>query len=893
MRDWNSFVRDRLHLNIRAEREIEVVNEIAEQLETKYSELRSAGMPEAEARQAAEGQIRDWSALAREIDSAEGTYRAEAPYPQSNAFFSGIQHDFRFALRLLRKEPGFAVVALLTLAFAIGANTAMFSIVDAVILRSLPYPESDRLVTLGAHRAKQTDIAEFASAPDFFDLRKQSHSLEQIAGVTPVWNMITGDAAPERLDCLFVSSNFFSLLGANPVAGRLFTNAEDVPGKGAAVAVLGYDYWQRKFAGRPDILNRRIVLDGDAYAVIGVLPFDFRYLGEPLASSPETVDVYLPLAANPLIATPRSLRFLKLLGRLQPGTSDTSARAEVRQLGAALAAQYPDSNREMQWELQTLRKEAVGKFRSPALLLLAAVGFVLLLASANVANMLLARMIGRKQEISIRAALGASGYRIVRQLLAEALVLSLAGGLCGIGTAKLLLRLGTRLGPPALMQNQDIRLNSMVLLFAAAVAVLACLLCGVMPAFYAARTDVANALRAAGRSVTMKGRSLRSALVMIQIAVALVLLIGAGLLIRSFQNLLSVNPGFRAENLVTISTQLPVSARSPEERTAFYHLLRSRLLSVPGVQEVGAVSRLPLMGSDLTSTFRPEDRAPGPGQDIEVQFRRTTPSYFATMGIPLLRGRIYDDHEAVTAHIALIDETTARLLWPNTDPVGKRVKIGPNASSWVTIIGVTGAIHHFGLDASPQPTVYVPYAGSPLSAPILVIRTGIEPVTSVNALVDAVRGPAKELPAYNVFRMQTLIDRANMQRRFVMLLLTAFAVAAMALAGIGVHASISQTVRHQVREIGVRIALGASPSETFRLVLEQAFRLTIIGVAIGGAAAIGSNHFMSSVLFHVAPLDPLAFLCGTSVLALCALVACLGPAVRAARVDPLTALREE
>jgi predicted permease len=894
MPDWERYVRERLPLDIRPEREAEIVSELAQQLELKYSELTGAGMSHEQALAAADAQAGNWAALAREIDSAERPYSPDPIPPEPHRRLAGLRHDLHYAFRLLRKKPAFACVALTTLAFAIGANTAMFTIVDAVVLRALPYPNPDRLVTLGAHREKQREIAEFTSAPDFLDLEKRFRSVFRIAGISPVWSMITGDSEAERLNCLFVSSNFFGLLGARPAAGRLFTRAEDVPGRAAPVVVLSHGYWMRRFGGSDRVLNQTIVLDNAAYTVTGILPAGFRYLGEPLAGAPEDIDAYLPLAANPLISTPRSVRFMKVLGLLRPGASVAAARSEVRQIGASLAAGYPESNREMAWELHALRDEALGNYRSSVVFLLGAVGFVLLLAAANIANMLLARMIGRQQEISIRTALGASRLRIVRQLLAESLALAALGGICGTGVAIVLLRAAKAFGPQALMRSQELRVDMSALLFTGAIAVLVFLVCGLLSAWQASSAEIASALRAGGRSVTTRTRRLRSALVVGQVAIAVVLLTGSALLIRSFQILLRVNPGFRAEHLLTISTQVPYSARTPGQRTAIFQLVKSRLMSVPGVEQVAAVSRLPMMGQDLTTMLTTEGAAGESGQSLEVQFRRTTPDYFRTMGIPLLEGRIYGDADPADAPIAVVDETTARLLWPGVDAIGKRVKSGPNPDApWIRIIGVAGEVHHFGLDVSPRPTFYAPYAASPLVAPIVVIRSAGDPAPMASAMVDAVRGAAKGMPAYNVFRMQTLLDRSNAQRRFIMLLLTAFAAAATFLAALGVYGSMSQTVSHRTREIGVRIALGASPAAALRLVLAEAICLAAFGVALGAAAALGLTRLMTGLLFGVTPLDPAAFLGAGLVLGVTAVLASAAPAVRATRVDPLVALRED
>jgi predicted permease len=891
MPDWNRYVRERLNLRIRPDRETEVVSELAQLLELKYAESIGAGMPEPEAIAKTEALTKDWTGLAAEIDDAERPHNPpELPSPDES-LFGGLWLDFRYALRLMRKSPGFALITIATLALGTGANTAMFTIVDAVAIRPLPYPEPDRLVTLGAHRA-QTDIAEFTSAPDFFDLRNQSKALSALAGISPVWNMVSGDDQADRLECLFVSSNFLPLLGARTALGRLFTPDEDDRARPAARIILGYSFWQRRFGGQSDALGRKLTLDGNVYRIVGVMQKGFRYLGEPIATAPTDVDAYLPMAANPLVNTARTLRYMKVLGKLAPGATLAQANDELQRIAANLAAQYPQSNRGFEWHMHALRDEAVGRYRSPVLLLLGAVGFVLLLCSANVANMLLARVAGRRQEISIRAALGASRSRILRQLLAESLVLAAAGGVCGAGIGSLLLRLVKAVGPESLLQ-QDFHLNATALFFTAGVAILASLFAGLTPAWYAGTAEIGDALRAAGRSVTARSRGIRSVLVAGEIALALVLLVGAGLLIRSFQRLLAVSPGFRTENLVTIATQFPASVRTPSQRRTLYQLVASRLAGVSGVEAVAAVSRLPMMTSDLTSLVVAEGRPPGPGQGIDVQFRRTSNNYFATMGIPLIGGRSYNDQDAADASIAVIDETTAQLLFPGENAVGKRVRIGPDSAPWTTVIGVVGATRQFGLEVLPKPTLYLSAAGSPFSSPIMVVRTARDPGPLIGPLMASVRGAAHGMPAYNVFQMQTLVDRSTAQRRFLMMLLTAFASTAMLLAALGIYGSISQTVSHRTRELGLRLALGASRREAFRLVLNEGFQLTSIGVAIGAGASLLLTRLMRGVLFGVGPFDPPAFVIAAAVLALVALAACTLPARRATQVDPLVALRDD
>ena len=888
--DWNRYVRERLPLGLRPERELEIVEEMAQLMEQTYAEQIAAGRTHEEALKQAESQVGSWTGLAREIASAEAQPKLPEPPPARMNLVAGLRHDILYALRFLRKKPVFALVAAGTLAFGIGANTAVFTLVDAIALRGLPYPDASRLVTMGAHREKQPEIAIFTSAPDFFDLRKQAKSFSELAAISPVWNLITGGGEAERVEALFVSSNFFSMTGVSPVLGRAFTAAEDQGTHGAPVVMLGHSYWQRHFGGRSDALNQKLALDNSVYTVIGVMPPEFRYLGEPMAGAPAEIDVWIPMAENPLIARSRSLRFMKVLGRLAPGVTVERAREELLGIGSALAQQYPDSNKEMAWQLRTLEEEAFGKYRTPIFLLLGAVGFVLLLASANVANLLLARLVERKQEISIRTALGASAFRILRQLLTESLVLAAVGGVLGAAMAFLLLKFLVAAGPAGLMRGQKIELDTRALLFTAAVVLMAAVLSGLAPAVRTVTAELGSALRASGRALTGGTRRFRSGLVIAQVALALVLLIGAGLLIRSFQTLLQVDPGFRARNLVTISTQLPASVTTNEQAIAMNRDLRSQLSALPGVAGVAAVSRLPMMATDLTTALLPEGKAAGPHQDLEVQFRRTSTNYFKTMGIRLLAGRIYDEHDA--GPVAVVDEAAAKAIWPGEEAVGKRVKVGADAA-WTTIIGVVGSARNFGLDIAPTPTFYVADTKQPFGAPILVIRTANDASSMLNTLAAAVRHAYSGMPAYNVYAMETLVERSTAQRRFIMMLLTGFAAAAMLLAVVGVYASISHTVSQRTREIGLRMALGASPMAALRMVLDEGLRLTAAGVAIGVLAGVGLTRLMQSLLFGIRPLDPVAFAAAAGLLIVFSILACSAPAFRSTRVDPLVALREE
>jgi putative ABC transport system permease protein len=581
---------------------------------------------------------------------------------------------------------------------------------------------------------------------------------------------------------------------------------------------------------------------------------------------------------------------------LKPGFSAQQASDEIRRIGSMLAREFPESDQGFAFDALPLTEQIIGRSRTTFFLLLGAVGFVLLMACANVAHLLLARAAARQRDIAVRMALGASGFRLLRELFVEGAVLASIGAAVGIGLAVVGLRFLIATGPAALVRTHDIGLDLRALLFTAAVAIASAIASGLPPAWRVSRSDVGSALRQGGRSVTAGHHRLRAGLVVLQVAVALVLLVGAGLLIHSFLHVLDVNAGFDAHNMVTISTQVPSSARKPEQRVAIYQQMREQLLSVAGVLNVDAVSRLPLLGSDLGSWLFVEGKTPRGEQGPDIEYRVATPGYFSTMRIPLLRGRFFDEHDDATpAAVALIDETAARKFWPGEDPVGKRIKLGanPDRLPWITIAGVVGSVRHSGIDAEPRPHVYRPYALNPLSAPILVIRTASDPGPLINTLTAKIRSVNPAIPAYNVFRMEQLVERSTAQRRFVMLLLTGFAAAAVLLALVGIYGTVSQSVVQRTQEIGVRMALGASPATARSMILREGFRLTAVGIAAGSVAALGLTRLMRSMLFEVRPLDPGVFLAAALTLGAFALLACYGPARRATRVDPVIALRQD
>ena len=898
MHDWRAYVRRHLPpLKVSPEREGEIVAELALQIEQAYTEELAGGAEEPEAFRRALLPFRDWQALAREIELAERQPAPPLEPEPRGSWWTGTAHDIRYALRFLRRSPGFAAIAVCTLAFGIGGNTAIFTMVDAVALRKLPYPDPGRILSIETRKVNQPEVEPWASAADFFDLRERTRAFSSIASISPVWNVVmTGRGEAERLESLYVSAAFFPMLGVKPQLGRVFSTAEDNRAQPSAVVILSHGLWERRFGANPGVLGQAVNLDNGMYTVIGVLPADFRYAGDPLAGREAQIDAWFPMAANQLVNSIRALRYLKVIGRLAPGVSLEQARGELRRIGAALAEQYPESDRGFVIDAQSLRSQVTGPFRVSMLLLLGAVGFVLLMACANVANLLLARASAREREISVRVALGASRMRLLRQLLTEGFVLAAIGGSLGLLLAYFGLRALVAAAPGTLLRAGEVSLDVRALLFTLAAVTSSALLAGLPPAWRMVRADLESALREAGRGLTAGNHRLRSALVVLQMAVALLLLVGSGLLIRSFQRVLGISPGFDARNLVTISTQMPGTARTPAQRAATYRLIHDRLMAVPGVRSAAAVSRLPLMGSTLGSWMFVEGQPLSVQARRDVEYRVATSDYFATMGIPLRAGRLYDQHDDANAgSVLLVNQTAARLFWPGEEAVGKRVKLGanPEQQPWITVIGVVGDLRHEGLDVAPRPEIYRPYPVNPLGAPILVIRTGSDVRPLIPMLTAAIQSVSAEVPAYNIYEMETLVARSTAQRRFVMWLLTGFAVAALLLAGVGIYGMLAQAVVQRTQEIGLRMALGASPAKALALVLGQGIRLMLAGMAAGSLAAIGLTRLMRKLLFEVRPLDPLVFGAAAAVLALIAMLACYLPARRATRVDPMTALRSD
>jgi putative ABC transport system permease protein len=796
---------------------------------------------------------------------------------------------------MLLKSPGFTAAAIIALALGIGANTAIFSVVNSVLLRPLGYREPERLVTI-SHLYPKLDLVASVSAPGYIDYRDQASVFEQTAASTNFsYNVTGGGGDPERVQGRRVTANFFPLLGVAPTLGRTFLAEEDAPDK-ARVAVLSHGLWQRRFGGDPLIINRTITLNNESYMVLGVMPAEFKFgrdeLWAPIAFTPEQ-----------LSNDRRGSEYLGVMARLKPGVTIEQAQTELdliaRRIVEANPGTYPADSR---WgvQLKSLNEEVVGDVRPALLVLMGAVGFLLLIACSNVANLMLARAAARSREIAIRTALGASRLRLVRQLLTESLLLAFIGATAGLLLALWGIDLLVALEPANIPRAREISIDARVLLFTFGLSLVTGVLFGILPAVQASRPELSGALKegARGSSLGAGLRSARSLLVVAEIAVALVLLVGAGLMVRSFSRLLTVSPGFRTDNVLTLQVALPTTKyKEPQQRRAFYQELLGQIKAMPGVEAAGAVSNLPLGGAGTSFTFQIEGRPTPEGVlSPHTDGRVATTDYLQTMSIPLQRGRYFSERDnADGQQVAIIDETLARLYFPGEDPVGKRVSFEgpPENRIWREIVGVVGAIRHKGLDAEFKGQLYYPHAQSPAGGMYIVLRTSNDPTSLFSAVRGAVRAVDKDQPVYNVRTMTEVLNNSVAQKRFSMFLLSIFAGVALVLTAVGIYGVMAYTVSARTNEMGIRIALGAKSRDILRLIVGQGMILALAGVAAGLVAALCVTRVMSSLLYGVSTTDPLTFAAIALLLTGVALLACYVPARRATKVDPIIALRYE
>jgi putative ABC transport system permease protein len=819
---------------------------------------------------------------------------------RGGGFVETLWQDLRYGVRMLLKHPGFTFIAVLTLALGIGVNTALFSVVNAILLRPLPYAEPERLVQVYEGNAQQGYDRFSFSLANFVDHRDQQSGFEQMAAYYR-WNAnLTGAGEPERVQVAIVSASFFPLLRVQPLLGRGFLTEEETPGKNNVV-VLSYGLWQRRFGGDPGILNQSVNLSGNVCTVVGVLPADFQFPdpfgSNPLSEAAPKVDLLRPIGYDPKNLGDRGSHFLQVLARLKPGVELTQAQTELRAIAGRLEQQYPDRNKGWTVNVFALQDEVVRNVRPVLLLLLAAVAFVLLIACANVSNLLLARAAARQKEMAIRLALGAPRARLLRLLLTESLLLALAGGAVGLALAYCAMRAFISFSPANVPRTNEIHLDGIALLFTFGTTLATSVAFGLLPTLQASKPGVNTTLKEGGRQAVNRARPrTRGLLVVAEVALSLLLLIGAGLMIRTFISFQRVNPGFRTDNLLTMKLALPSKKYpKPEQQVAFYKQVIERVRALPGVLGVGAVSDLPLAEGGFFAFIIEGRASASPQDDPSAVWRAITPDYFRTMGMQLRRGREFTEHDQPgTVEVIVINETMAASFWPGEDPIGKRIQIYDlQPMPWREIVGVVNDTKEAGLGAPTRPEIYVPFSQRPRTAMTLIAHTAARPEQLAGVMRAAVQTVDPEQPVFRVSTMEQFFSAEVAVPRATMFLLGALAVAALILAAVGIYGVMAHAVTQQTHEIGIRTALGATQRDVLRLVVGQGMTLTLIGVVIGLAGAFALTRLMTSLLFGVSATDPATFTIIALLLTGVALFACYIPARRATKVDPLAALRYE
>jgi putative ABC transport system permease protein len=807
-----------------------------------------------------------------------------------------IRRDVAFSLRLLLRQPSFTIVALAALALGIGANTAIFSVVDAVLWRPLPYTDADRILSLAEQRPREGQRYGAVSPADFFDWRREATSFAAMAAFNPGAFNVTGVGEPERVRMLAVSPGFFDALALPPVMGRGFHADEEMFGR-HRVVVLTDAFWRRSFGAAPDIVGRAVTFDGNPYEVVGVLPPQFWW--------PSPADALVPLALTDGDRRLRSAHFLWVIGRLRPGVSEQAARDELDIIGARLENAYPDDNKGHGPSLRGLREAWVGDVRTALLVLLGAVGCVLLIACANVATLLLARAAIRQKELSIRRAIGATRGQLVRQLLTESLVISFIGGTIGLlvggwGLSALKLMLPAQFSELPGIDHMGV--DGRVLIAAVVASAATGVIFGVLPALVASDRQMALAVREESRSGTsgVRTRRLRSALVVAELAFSLVLLAGAALLIVSFKNLVDVAPGFPAEHLALARLSLPSSRYGePARAVAFYDEVMNRLRAAPGVQQVAATSAPPFTGLDARLDLDIDRRTVESKGPVRAHPRLVSSDYFSTLGIQVVRGRGFTNHDDPAAPaVAVINEAAARRYWPDDDPIGRRISLG-SPTRWMEIVGIVGDVRHTSLDVEPEPEAFIPMPqgfralGDGLVRSLtLVVRTAGDPVKIAPALRTIVTAIDPQQPLGTVRSMDELIAESVGGQRLNFVLVSAFAVVALLLTAAGLYGVMAYLVAERTREIGVRMALGATPRQVVSMVLGQAGAMMAIGIGIGVAGALLMSRAIGSLLFGVSTLDPRIYVVVTMLLGFVALCAAAVPSLRATRIDALIVIRD-
>jgi putative ABC transport system permease protein len=885
MRDWAAIVRDRLIVVAGSAPDRGLIEELAAHLAQIYEEARDAGKSDAEAAAAAM-QVLQASGLLRRTIAAR---QAVAPIQEGSWMSTfNVSRDIRHALRMILRAPGFSLVAILTFAVGIGVNTAVFNVVNGVLLRPLPYPDADRITMIWVDNRRQGIAEDITSYPAYIDWKTQSTSYAHMAGYTPAAFSLTGSGEPERLTGAQATASFFDVMGIPPAMGRVFTVEHETPGKDSVV-VLSHGLWQRRFGGAGDVLGRTITLNGRPREVIGVMPATLRW--------PDRAELWVPLAPAQQLRESRNSFWLPVIGRLKPDVAVEQARTEMRTIGDRLETAYPET-KGYGINVVGMQQQLVGNIERPLLVLLASVGFVLLIACANLANLMLGRTAARRRELAIRTALGARRGILIRQIITEAFVLAFAGGVAGVLLAYWATRFFVTLGGASIPRQEAIVIDVRVLLFAVAVAACSALLAGLLPALQASRRKIVDHLREGAREGSGASHRTRHILVAAEVALSLMLLTGAGLLMRTLWTMQQTPRGFTPERVAMMTVSPPVvSYAKPTDVAGFYVRLLERIRAIPGVESAasGTAVLQPLVTA--SGGFMIEGQALPPREErIEYPVEVVSPGYFETVGMTFAHGRGFADSDHVNApQVAVVNETFARLAWPDEDPIGRRIRPGDEDSTgpWYSVIGVIRDAHRAEVTRAIRPEVYFSTLQTVIRTQTLFVRTAGEPDGIVPAVRRELQAIDPQLPLFRVTTLEREIGQTLSQPRFQAVLLGMFALIALLLATIGIYGVTSHAVGQRTREVGIRIAMGAGRHDVLRLILLQHLQPALIGLAVGIAGAIALSRFVRSLLFGVAPTDPATFLLVSLVLLLVAAAACWIPARRATRVDPVIALRSE
>jgi putative ABC transport system permease protein len=896
MPDWRAEIRLRLAaLRLAPEREAAIVEELAQHLEDRYDDARAQGLAEAQAREAVLAELSDSETLAGAIATEARFPAGQQPMPLGEpgaGALTGLARDVRYAVRALRRQRGFTATAVLTLALSIGATTTIFSAVNAVLLRPVPFPHSERLATFWL-TAPEKGLAQLDLTHGMFAFyRDQARSFESMAAFASAGFNLIGSGEPERLTGTNVTSGFLTVLGVKPMLGRDFLPAEDTRGNNL-VTLLGYDLWQRRFAGDSSVVGRAINLNEIPTVVVGIMPPGFDY--------PKGTELWVPVGLNPQNLT---YWYLSAIGRLRPGVTPAAAAREIASVNDDFERRHPEIYSTPKSASPPGRVVAMGfhdhlvkDVRRPLLVLVGAVAAVLLIACANLANLLLARAANRHREMALRCCLGASTRRIASQLLTESILLALVGGVAGLALAYMGVGVLRHLAPPEVPRFDQIRVDPVVMLFTLVLALGTGVAFGLAPALRGSRVQLRDAIGDGARgSASRSSRRLTDGFVVAQFALSLVLLVGAGLLLRSFRRLLEVDPGFRAENVTTVRIGLPFRKYKADTLArVFYAQLLERVRAIPDVRAAGVTSRAPFSRGNPQNELEVEGIPPRPGEQTPVaNYRQVSAGYFAAIGTPILSGRAFEQTDDASApRVAIVDETLARRYWPGASALGHRIRRGGESAPWKTIVGVVPNVKHTALDEKADLWVYEPIDQFTQWSTHIVVRSTSAVAPLATALRREVAAVDPTIPIFELRTLEDAVGRSLATRKITNSLLSAFAVLALFLAIIGIHGVMSISVNGRVREFGVRLALGARALDVLSLVLRQGLLLAVAGIAIGLLGAIAVSRYLRGLLFSVDPIDPVTFVSVALTLAAAALIACWLPARRATRADPTVALRNE